>query len=125
MPEIFTYFDCTDYVEPVGRGGKPVGLLTFAKCSKRGDPNAKLRWYSHLHLLVAYLLCRQKPNVHGGYFQGALSQQLIYRLACLGYEDTVIAYGGEELMSQACTAKQIRALLSPQLAARRRARVTS
>ena len=85
---------------------------------KRTNPNAKLRWYSHLHLLFAYLF-RHRPNVHAGYFQGLLSQQLMYRLACLGYRDTVTAYGGEGLLSQACEDKQIRALVSPRLAARR------
>jgi hypothetical protein len=57
--------------------------------------------------------------VHGGYFEGVLSQQLIYRLACLGYIDTVKAYGGEAALSQLCKDKQIRGLLSPQLPAHR------
>jgi hypothetical protein len=56
---------------------------------------------------------------HGGYFEGVLSQQLIYRLACLGYQDTVAAYGSEDALSQMCRDKQIRGLLSPQLAAQR------
>jgi hypothetical protein len=120
LPQVFTYFDCTDYVEPAKESGKPIGLLTFAKCLKRNDPTARMSWYSHLHLLGAYIFCHQKPNVHGGYFEGELSQRLIYRLACLGYQETVTAYGGEEQMSQICRTKQIRALLSPQLAARRR-----
>ena len=46
--------------------------------------------------------------MHGGYFEGLLSQQMIYRLACLGYEDTVTAYGSDAAMWQACEAKQIR-----------------
>jgi hypothetical protein len=72
------------------KGGGPARpLLTFAKWVKRTDPNAKLGWYSHLHLLYACIFHHQRPNVHGGYFEGVLSQQLIYRLACLGYEDTV------------------------------------
>jgi len=121
LPKVFTYFDCTDYIEPTKDGGKPVGLLTFAMCRKRNDPTAKLRWYSHLHLLLAYVFCRQKPNVHAGYFQGALSQQLIYRLACLGYDGTEAAYGGERSLARACEEKQIRVLISPTLAARRAA----
>jgi pimeloyl-ACP methyl ester carboxylesterase len=121
LPKIFTYFDCTDYVEPAKDGGKPVGLLTFALCRKRNDPTAKLHWYSHLHLLLAYVFCHQKPNVHAGYFEGARSQQLIYRLACLGYDGTEAAYGGEPSLARACEEKQIRVLLSPMLAARRAA----
>jgi len=98
LPTIFTYFDCTDYVD-VGRdGGSPRPLLSFAKCKKRDDPTAKLPWYSHLRLLCSYLV-RQKPNVHGGYFEGVLSQRLIYRLACLGFDETVNAFGGEGTLS--------------------------
>jgi putative serine esterase DUF676 len=115
LPGVFTYFDCTDYVELDSSGNKQ-GLLTFALCAKRTDPVAKLRWYSHLHLLFAYVFHHQKPNVHGGYFQGALSQQLIYRLACLGYGATVAAYGGEASLARACEEKQIRVLVSPALA---------
>jgi hypothetical protein len=115
LPGVFTYFDCTDYVE-LDAGGNKQGLLTFALCAKRTNPRAKLRWYSHLHLLYAYVFNHQKPNVHGGYFQGALSQQLIYRLACLGYDATVAAYGSEALLGRACEEKQIRVLVSPALA---------
>jgi hypothetical protein len=125
LPEIFTYFDCTDYVEPSPENGKPTGLLTFAKRRKRANAQARLRWYSHLHLLFSYVVHHQKPNVHGGYFAGALSQQLIYRLACLGYGDTVKAYGGAPQMWEACNAKQIRGLLSPHLAAGRSHRAGS
>jgi pimeloyl-ACP methyl ester carboxylesterase len=116
LPQVFTYFDCTDYIEPVD--GRQVGVLTFAKCLKRNDPDAFMSWYSHLHLLGAYAFCHQKPDVHGGYFKGELSQRLIYRLACLGYQDTVTAFGGEDGLSNECKGKQIRVLLSPRLAAR-------
>jgi hypothetical protein len=122
LPKVFSYFDCTDYVDLANDGGPARPLLTFAKWVKRTDPNAKLSWVSHLHLLYAYLFHHQRPNVHGGYFEGALSQQLIYRLACLGYEDTVTAYGSDAAMWQACKAKQIRVLPSPLLGARGLAR---
>jgi hypothetical protein len=122
LPKIFSYFDCTDYVDLANGGGPARPLLTFAKWVKRADPNAKLSWYSHLHLLYAYIVHHQRPNVHGGYFEGLLSQQLIYRLACLGYEGTVTAYGSDGALSLACKDKQIRGLLSPLLAARRLAR---
>jgi pimeloyl-ACP methyl ester carboxylesterase len=119
LPTIFTYFDCTDYVD-VGRdGAAPRPLLTFAKCEKHDDPTARLRWFSHLRLLYAYLV-HQTPNVHGGYFEGVLSQQLIYRLACLGFDETVKAFGGEGAMSAVCADKKIRVLVSPQLLSRRR-----
>jgi pimeloyl-ACP methyl ester carboxylesterase len=119
LPRTFTYFDCTDYVDVANGGGPVRPLLTFAKCCKRTDPAARLRWYSHLHLLYAYIVHHQKPNVHGGYFEGLLSQQLIYRLACLGYRDTIATYGGEGPLSQVCADKQIRVLISPKLRGRR------
>ena len=123
LPKRFTYFDCTDYrdydVPPdpakpdLARKERP--LLTFAKYRKQQDAEAKLHWYSHLYLLIVYVLNHQKPNVHGGYFEGMLSQQLIYRLACLGYAGTVRAYGSEALIGKACEEKQIRMLVSPML----------
>lgn len=123
LPKRFTYFDCTDYrdydvpLDPenpdVVRKERP--LLTFAKWRKRYDAEAKLHWYSHLYLLIAYFANPKKRNVHGGYFEGLLSQELIYRLACLGYDGTVRAYGSEALMGKACEDKQIRMLVSPML----------
>jgi hypothetical protein len=112
LPEVFTYFDCTDYVDE-DETGKKRPLLTFAKWQKRHNKMAKLRFYSHLRLLFAYLLPSRRPNVHGGYFEGVLSQQLIYRLACLGYHDTIAAYGSEAALGQECEKKQIRVMVSP------------
>jgi hypothetical protein len=121
LPVHFTYFDCTDYTdewtdysdstEPI-KSERP--LLTFAKCYKRKNEKAKPPWYSHLYLLIVYL-ARQRPNVHGGYFEGVLSQQLIYRLACLGYSDTIMSYGTEERLGEICKEKKIRVLISPKL----------
>src|SRR3984893_9080511 len=90
LPKRFTYFDCTDYrdrddPEKPDIAENRQALLSFAKWRKRYDADAKLRWYSHLYLLIVYVFNHQKPNVHGGYFEGLLSQQLIYRLVCLGY----------------------------------------
>ncbi|HWX08184.1 MAG TPA: hypothetical protein VN065_20315 [Bradyrhizobium sp.] len=118
LPAAFSYFDCTDYVDQNNDGEPGQKLLTFAKClkHKEGNPKARLSFGSHLQLLYAYVV-DHKPNVHGGYFEGLLSQQLIYRLACLGYDATKAAYGGESLLGKACADKQIRVLLSPLLAA--------
>lgn len=126
LPLRFTYFDCTDYVDyfdeadpdnpdqqRISKKQRP--LLTFAKWTKRRDAEAKMRWYSHLYLLIVYCVNHQRPNVHGGYFEGVLSQQLIYRLACLGYEATVAAYGSDVALGKACEQKQIRMLPSPML----------
>jgi pimeloyl-ACP methyl ester carboxylesterase len=112
LPEVFTYFDCTDYVDQ-DETGKKRPLLTFAKWRKRHDRNAKLRWFSHLYLLFAYVAYGQKPNVHGGYFEGVLSQRLIYRLACLGFDETIRAFDSEAALGKKCEEKQIRMLVSP------------
>jgi len=121
LPERFTYFDCTDYTDdwtdwsdpdkPV-RPARP--LLTFANWYKRNDEHARVPWHAHLRLLFVYLFT-QRPNVHAGYFQGLLSQQLIYRLACLGYNDTIVAYGSEQELGETCKDKKIRLLVSPEL----------
>jgi len=120
LPSRFTYFDCTDYrdrddpqMPDEVENYRP--LLTFAKRRKQDNADARLRWYSHLYLLIVYVANGQRPNVHGGYFEGVLSQELIYRLACLGYEGTVSAYGSEALMGKECEQKQIRMLVSPML----------
>jgi hypothetical protein len=119
LPEVFTYFDCTDYVD-VDEGGKKRPLLSFAKRQKLYNRMATLPFYSHLRLLLAYLLPCHKPNVHGGYFEGMLSQRLIYRLACLGYDDTVAEYGDEVALGKECENKQIRVLVSPTLSLRQK-----
>jgi pimeloyl-ACP methyl ester carboxylesterase len=112
LPEVFSYFDCTDYVDE-DETGKKRPLLTFAKWQKRRNKSAKMRFYSHLRLLFAYLVPPHRPNVHGGYFEGALSQRLIYRLACLGYDETLAAFGSEAVFAKECVNRQIRVLLSP------------
>jgi pimeloyl-ACP methyl ester carboxylesterase len=126
LPKRFTYFDCTDYIDRENPDTPDIrknwlALLTFAKWRKEYDAQARLSWYSHLHLLFAYVVHHQKPNVHGGYFEGMLSQELIYRLACLGYDETVRAYGSEAALGAACEQKQIRMLVSPMLWNNRRA----
>jgi hypothetical protein len=115
LPKVFTYFDCTDYIDEDGTKSPPRARLTFSKWRKRHDAEARMRWYSHLLLLLCYFLNKKGPDVHDGYFQGLLSQQLIYRLACLGYEETVRGYGGEPAMGAACERKRIRVLVSPKL----------
>jgi hypothetical protein len=124
LPKVFTYFDCTDYFDKDDKDNQRA-LLSFAKWQKRYDPKARLPFHSHLRLLLAYLY-PGKPNVHGGYFEGQLSQQLIYRLACLGYDGTVAAYDGEASpLDKACEEKRIRMLLAPHLAERRHDRAIS
>ena len=115
----FTYFDCTDYVD----GPDNRGMLTEARNYKAGNPNGRIPWYEHLWLLFRcspFCPASKRINVHGGYFDGPTTQRLIYRLACLGFEDTAKAFGGEEQMMNTCAARQIRVMPSARLNTRHR-----
>jgi hypothetical protein len=117
LPEVFTYFDCTDYrdreyLAMERRWGPERPLLTYGLRTKRHNPTKGLNFFQHIKLLFSY----PKPiNCHGGYFQGDLSQELMYRLVCLGYHTTVAAYGGLPGLSARCDQKQIRVVVSPEL----------
>lgn len=105
----FTYFDCTDYID----GTPPRGMLTEALNFKRNDPKAAIPLWEQFRLLILYLMGR--VDVHGGYFDGETTQRLIYRLACLGYDQSLAAYGGETAMLAQCADHQIRVVLSDRL----------
>jgi hypothetical protein len=108
LPRYFTYFDCTDYVDQVQ--GVLRGVLTLAK---PGVPN-RMGSFGHLKLLLHAALFG-RPDVHSGYFDAAFSRQLIYRLICLGFQETVRAYGDIDVLSAECKTRQIKSLLSPYL----------
>ena len=108
----FTFFDCTDYKD----GDPPKGMLTEALDVKRNDPNASIPLWRQLKLLVLYALGR--VDVHGGYFDGTVAQRLIYRLGCLGVDDTFAAYEGEDAMLAECADHQIRVMPSDRLRTR-------
>jgi hypothetical protein len=105
----FTYFDCTDYID----GTPPRGMLTEALNFKRNDPKAAIPLWEQFKLLILYLMGR--VDVHGGYFDGETTQRLIYRLACLGYNQSLAAYGGENAMLAQCADHQIRVVVSDRL----------
>jgi hypothetical protein len=110
----FTFFDCTDYKD----GDPPRGMLTEALNFKRNNPKAGIPLWAQLKLLILYILGR--VDVHGGYFDGAVTQRLIYRLACLGFDGSLEAYGSEDAMLAECVDHQIRVMLSERLRTRRR-----
>ncbi|MGF1570519.1 MAG: alpha/beta hydrolase [Nodosilinea sp.] len=116
VADFFTYFDCTDYVDikydPQENtcSAKPTGLLTRAK------GRAVLKPWDYLLLTLDY--GRGIRDVHGGYFQGQFSQQLLYRLAFLGfggYLETLDADPHVALsqLHLECQGKQIQGFLSP------------
>jgi hypothetical protein len=108
----FTYFDCTDYID----GDPRTGMLTEALDVKRNDPNASISLWEQLKLLILYV--RGKVDVHGGYFDGVFAQRLMYRLACLGFNQSLAAYGNQNTMLRECADHQIRVMLSDQLPTR-------
>jgi len=110
----FTFFDCTDYKD----GDPPKGLLTEALDVKRNDPNAGIPLWRQLKLLILYKMGR--VDVHGGYFNGVVAQRLIYRLACLGFDNSLDAYGDQAAMLTECADHQIRVMLSHRLHGRTR-----
>jgi Putative serine esterase (DUF676) len=105
----FTFFDCTDYKD----GEPPSGMLTEALNFKRNNPMAGIPLWRQFKLLILYLLGR--VDVHGGYFDGAVTQRLIYRLACLGFDRSLGAYGDRDAMLAECADHQIRVLISKRL----------
>ena len=97
LADLFTFFDCTDYKDyklVINENGrrvttkKKVGLLTRAK----GRKNLNLWDYTEL----IFLCLRGQLDVHGGYFHGQYSRQIVYRLAFLGFEDMLLAVGTED-----------------------------
>ncbi|MBE9065235.1 alpha/beta hydrolase [Leptolyngbya cf. ectocarpi LEGE 11479] len=83
VADFFTYFDCTDYkdvtfsLQKGQSNSQAKGLLTRANRKKA------LGWWDYLMLAVDGLL--GKRDVHGGYFQGQFTQEIIYRIAFLGF----------------------------------------
>ena len=127
LADLFTFFDCTDYKDfrlTLGANGwresskNQTGLLTRAKEKKN------LQLWDYVELVFDSLLGRR--DVHGGYFQGAYSRQLIYRIAFLGFEGTLRAIAKEAVAIEAgdqqaaldvfdhrCAEKGIQVYLSP------------
>ncbi|MEL6551913.1 MAG: hypothetical protein AAFQ63_00430 [Cyanobacteria bacterium J06621_11] len=135
LADLFTFFDCTDYkdykwsLDAVNgrrlRTTQEVGVLTRAKHRNH------LNLWDYIELAV--LCLRGKLDVHGGYFQGEYSRQLMYRLVFLGFEDMLKATAAEcsdevaiapessphypekslDMFNQNCIEKGIEVYLSP------------
>jgi hypothetical protein len=105
----FTYFDCTDYVD----GNPKRGLLTQARNYKAKNPRARIPFPEQLYLLWLYV--RHKIDCHSGYYQGVVTQRLIYRLACLGFDEVKKAYDDETDLFKELADHQIRMVKSHRL----------
>ena len=113
IANLFTYFDCTDYTDrTTDQNSKRRRVLTLKKWS----------WEPHglyyLRLIIAYALGIK--DTHGGYFQGEFSQQLIYRLAFLGFGGFLDSLNQDsrtsalDYLSQECRQRKIQVILSPE-----------
>ena len=127
LADLFTFFDCTDYEDfrlTLGQNGwrdsskTKTGLLTRAKRKNN------LNLWDYVELVYDSLLGRR--DVHGGYFHGEYSRQLIYRIGFLGFEGALSAISQESVAVEAndrqaaldvfdrcCADKGIQVYLSP------------
>ena len=116
LADLFTYFDCTDYrdikYDPATNScsTEPLGLLSRARCKKVLKP------WDYLLLILDY--AGGKRDVHGGYFQGQFTQELLYRLAFLGFGDYLETLDSDRQVALtqlhlACQVRQIQGFLSP------------
>jgi len=131
LADLFTFFDCTDYkdirLSAQGFGdhkvsSQPVGLLT---CAHR---RYTLGFWDYAELLLHMRTQSENPdrcNVHGGYFDGKYSRELMYRIAFLGFEGVLKAIkqeaetrvdnaeGALDILDEALKEKGIEVYLSP------------
>lgn len=84
--------------------------------------NKKVLNFWDYFCLVWTDLSSPDTNTHGGYFQGAFTKDLIYKLAFLGFDGLLDSYSSEndsdkerrDKFSEECEDRQIRVLLSPE-----------
>ncbi|MBU6229210.1 MAG: alpha/beta hydrolase [Cyanobacteria bacterium REEB459] len=116
LADLFTYFDCTDYWDfkyDPQRGTRsltPMGLLSRAK------RKPVLKAWDYFFLTLDY--ARGKRDVHGGYFQGQFTQELLYGLAFLGFGRYLDSLDSDRQIALTqfhltCKTKQIQGFLSP------------
>ncbi len=131
LADLFTFFDCTDYQDVVNpsrtfkkrkqnRGAQKKRLLT----TPRLFADSHINFFDYIVLGIASFL--GLVNTHGGYFDGKYSCELIYRLAFVGFKQTVEAESRSgtsdrhasleqklTAMSENCRDRHIKVYLSP------------
>ncbi|PSB04598.1 alpha/beta hydrolase [Merismopedia glauca] len=123
IADFFTYFDCTDYKDIKGDplDPNPPNLIPKGILSHALRKSALNLWSDYIGVSVAYFLKKSEDpehiDVHGGYFEGKFSQELIYNLAFLGYKESLNSYFNNstnptDAFSQACRSKGIQVLLA-------------
>lgn len=139
IADLFTYFDCTDYLELVDSSDTVIskffeenekylkfvrkfktlesyglGILTRA----RGVESKKIKTLSvfdHTVLISDFIRGR---DVHGGYFAAPFSRNLIYQLAFIGFHDLLLHCAPDPneaiaKFNQDCEQHRLQILLSP------------
>jgi hypothetical protein len=117
IADFLTYFDCTDYVDFTGdpievdsTNQNPKGIVSHAV-----GKSALNLWLDYIKISTAFFIgIPRRIDVHGGYFEGKFSQQLIYNLAFLGYKQSLNSYFNDstDAFSQVCRSKKIQVLLA-------------
>ncbi len=128
LADLFTFFDCTDYQDNVvilTEGGMNKtsenvdGVLTRPRKNKGKREFLSLQDYAGL----LFDMITGKRDVHGGYFRGKYSRELVYRLAFLGFSGMLEATQEEQVLeskkaalgafNQRCFERGIQVYLSP------------
>lgn len=127
LADLFTFFDCTHYKDYAlkamrtsgmnERSKDEVGLLTRA--------NAESTYLTPRDYVCLFAdMARGKRDVHGGYFRGVYSRELIYQMAFLGFRGMLSATEAErsevnsakealQALHSRCEAKGLQVYLSP------------
>ncbi|MGB7251386.1 MAG: alpha/beta hydrolase [Phormidesmis sp.] len=111
----FTYFDCTDYIDIHTdyaaniQSSRPTGVVSFA------EKASALNFLNYIRLVFPYLRDSDQAkliDVHGGYFKGEFTQNLIYGLAFLGQQRFLEAAKLEDVseLKKQCFYKQIQVI---------------
>ncbi|MDZ8227969.1 alpha/beta hydrolase [Nostoc sp. ChiVER01] len=85
LASLFTYFDCTEYKERTNYANAPNRDRYMMILDKQTSP---LTFLEYVQLGWAYFR-NNTPDVHGGYFWGKFSQQLICQLAFVGFQEFI------------------------------------
>jgi hypothetical protein len=102
ISDLFTYFDCTDYLDYKGddpsvaiEQGTIQGVVSFAV------KKSALTLIDYIALSLAFFFSKPRYiNVHGGYFDGIFSQQAIYRIAFTGFNEFLRSFDSDGKFAQ-------------------------
>jgi hypothetical protein len=116
---LFTYFDCTDYIDNRVKyvsGAAPEETLISKGVVSHALKKPALNFLDYARLLFGSGNPEKLESIdsHSGYFRGKLSQDLIYGLAFLGFEEFLIQHhcGSFESFDKQCREKQIQVIPS-------------